>query len=282
MISAATGGSVIHRILIDVKGVQACQHYLAGNKFPSRLTSFLASLQAIENTEVAFSANIWRFLPKLPRVLQLSLVTIVYFFPFLGRFIQTPISSDDLDGSDLLIITTRSRLFPYHDSELTAIERFVHDGGALLLMANHSSVPGMMAADFTTQDSRLAELFGVGLVRACFHCPDELSKIEIRNEQFSIGSILVNNCCAISKQSKGMPIAVLNHAMKDMGSEGLIPDDKLFAVAIDNESDGRVVVVADSGFICEPNVAAIGPGLYDRADNSTFAKSVVLWLLRQV
>ena len=46
--------------------------------------------------------------------------------------------------------------------------------------------------------------------------------------------------------------------------------------------EGRVVTVADSGFIGDEGTNVPGPGLINHGDNARFIKNVVRWLGREI
>ena len=66
-----------------------------------------------------------------------------------------------------------------------------------------------------------------------------------------------------------------------------LPDTQetcLFAAAAEGSlgsGSGRVVVVADSGFVGEDDTGQPGPGLIGRDDNRTFLSNIIEWLLNQ-
>jgi len=267
----------VNRILIDAKGIQAYQHLLGEGEAKQRLTSFVELLESID-AEVVFSNHIRDGIFGLPRLLQIIFSVIAYYLPVVRKNIQKPIVIEDLDGFDLLVVTTRSRLFPYTEVEIDAIEHFVHKGGALLLMANHGAVPGK-APDLATEDSRLASRFGVKIIDACFHIPNNRVDLKVCSHELSSATIRINNCCAISQESVASSIARLDSRMIDMTPSNYCVENMIYGVT-STEYKGRIAVLGDSGLVGEPAVPAIGPGLIDEKDNSRFIRGLVLWLLR--
>ena len=75
--------------------------------------------------------------------------------------------------------------------------------------------------------------------------------------------------------------------MRDLRN-GYTPSDRLFAHALDAEADaglvgkGRLVTMADSGFIGNEDTVVPGPALISYADNARFIQNVVRWLGREV
>lgn len=84
--------------------------------------------------------------------------------------------------------------------------------------------------------------------------------------------------------ASGTVLAWLPHDLVDIG-RALRPEGYAFAVALDGgrgevRGDGRVVMVADSGFIGSRGTSFPGPGLVDRSDNTRFLMNIVRWLSR--
>jgi hypothetical protein len=275
-------------VLIDAQSLQARQHLLAlGHR--KRLSSFLEILHTIEGVLTRFSDG----LPIVNSVAWYRLLGVLSArAPAVAAWVGRPLRSADLDGQDLLILTTRYRACPYRASEIEAIEAFVRAGGSLWVMANHSRVPGSRMGDFTTQDSRLLSRFGIQTVEACFYTPGGLSALAMnrairhhvllgsRNEGWG-DSLVVNNCCAFTADL-GAPVIMLNEEMVDQGPNRLRSEGMAFAVTIDHAfAGGRVLATADSGFIGEPGVPASGPGLIDRGGNRQFVDRAIRWLLNE-
>ena len=85
----------------------------------------------------------------------------------------------------------------------------------------------------------------------------------------------------------GHPLVSLSQDMMDLRN-GNSPHNRLFAHALDPETagtlsiEGRVVTVADSGFIGDDGTNVPGPGLIDHGDNAQFVKNAVRWLGREM
>lgn len=201
----------------------------------------------------------------------------------------------------LLIITTRppndpnlpnwSRPFQYSENELNDIQEFVNRGGSLLLMSNHSDT-SRNPTDWREEDNRLSEKFNIKLDQTCFTIRGTLTGLltNFDNPTYpivkGIDTIVVNNCFSISG-SGGFPVAFLNESMKDAGPYGQNPHNKVFAYAIDRKEiqdgiySGRVIIVADSGFIGEVLTTRPGPGLIECGDNYQFVVNMIQWLLQE-
>jgi len=209
---------------------------------------------------------------------------------------------DKLSNYDLLIITTRSPYntpyiyrFPYNICELSDIPKFVDQGGSLLLMSDHSDT-SQGGRDMRAEDNRLAKEFNVKLDRTFFTINDTLTGLtNFDNPSHPIVSgidtIVVNNCCSISERkgvlvNEGTPLVFLNESMEDIGPNHENARGKVFAYAIDKKRtqngtySGRVVIVADSGFIGETLTQRPGKGLINCGDNYQFVVNMISWLLQ--
>jgi hypothetical protein len=82
--------------------------------------------------------------------------------------------------------------------------------------------------------------------------------------------------------SSGVPIVSFNQQITDYRN-GLPARNRYFAVALektDKVRDGRVVIVADSGFIGTDGTTYPGRGLIGYGNNGSFAQNAIFWLLR--
>jgi hypothetical protein len=101
-----------------------------------------------------------------------------------------------------------------------------------------------------------------------------------------IRSIVTNNCCSLVS-ADAVPIINLPSKMIDHRN-GLPAHGRNFAMALDAEANsaldrmGRVVVVADSGFIGTEGTTNPGPGLIEKGDNRRFVQNVIRWLGREI
>ncbi|MFQ6029448.1 MAG: hypothetical protein ACE5Q6_18380, partial [Dehalococcoidia bacterium] len=209
---------------------------------------------------------------------------------------------EQLRGQDVLVITTR---YPaevaYADQELSRIWDFVRLGGGLLLMSNHGDLPGHNPHDMTLYDARVVNLFGISLECSWFQNPAAVELSVLSGRDFlashpiiggreggeAVKTIVTNNCSSIVAEGLGYPLVSLSQDMLDLRN-GNSPQNRLFAHALDPEEagslsiEGRVVTLADSGFIGDEGTNVPGPGLIDHGDNAQFIKNVVRWLGRQL
>ena len=70
------------------------------------------------------------------------------------RVAKTPLGEGDLNSSDVVVIKTPTR--PYDAASIRVLSRFVHDGGGLLLVGDHTNLFGM-----STILNTIASRFGV-------------------------------------------------------------------------------------------------------------------------
>ncbi len=204
------------------------------------------------------------------------------------HFLQPdPFNSDQLIDCDVLLITTLR-------VQLTNVERdliieFVDRGGGLFIMSNHGAWPGKNPNDWTRDDRIITHSFGVTLHGAHFHTRDaehtEMTDEELnvdhpiirRNADMTnqVRSLRWHSCCAISCPS-GDWLARLPPTMVDERT-GSSPDQHLFAHAL-AYGDGRVVTVADSGFIADPSPNHPQSGFANHAPNLLFVTNAIKWL----
>lgn len=165
-----------------------------------------------------------------------------------------------LADAALLVIASRSQLFPFTPGEVAAIRSFVDRGGGLWLMANHRL--------FVAPQQRLAEAFGLPLRLNDITVAD-WPGLRIRQHPITegVGQLRVRNASSISTTSPDSVIAAF-------------ADDErhTFAAAIDpdGERTGRVLVTSDSGFIASRDDA--GHSMFESADNARFFANAVSWL----
>jgi hypothetical protein len=180
----------------------------------------------------------------------------------------------------ILAILTRRPQIPFDKDgiELKEIKEFVEKGGCLLLMSNHGDFDERIW-DCREQDNRLANKFDIRLEGPTFQYviisndnPITQEPHEITN---GINSIVFNNSCRINI-SENLNATILATLPGESGRQNV------FATAIDrqNESSGRVVIVADSGFIGDDNSGWPGPGLIEEGDNKKFLENILNWLKR--
>ena len=230
---------------------------------------------------------------------------------------DSALSADELRAWQVLIVTTRVNFArdagfesAYTAGELDAICEFVRAGGGLLLMSNHAdlSIGDYEVADHTRFDAMLAARFDVTIERTFFAHRENLARVGTQlqrghqtlstlsagclaehhpiirgaDAETRVRSIVTNNGCSI-RSPLGTGIVAWSGETVDWRN-GLPVADRLFAHAIDGPIDvgptlrGRVVTVADSGFIGSDGTTRPGPGLIGRGDNLQFVLNAVSWL----
>ena len=168
-------------------------------------------------------------------------------------------------------------------------------------MSNHGDLPGSNPHDLTQFDAQVGKLFGVGLECSWYQNPAGVELSELSGKDFlashpiigghgngeAVKTIAINNCSSIVAEGLGYPLVSLSQDMMDLRN-GNSPENRLFAHALDPETagslsiEGRVVTVADSGFIGDEGTNVPGPGLIGHGDNARFIKNVVRWLGREI
>ena len=255
------------RVLIDSLGLQAQVHLEDGR----RLSVFLSTIKQIAGCSIKFSTS-------------------------------SPLTSLELSDCDVLVVTTRyPREHAYSQGERTVVRDFVSNGSGLLLMSNHGDLPGYNPHDMTQYDAMMTQQFGVELECTWFQNPSmgELWTFFSNSllaghpilagdqKEAAVQTIVTNNCSSIVTGGRGHALAALSPEMRDLRN-GYTPADRLFAHALDAETDaglvgkGRLVTVADSGFIGNEDTVVPGPGLIGHGDNARFIKNVVRWLGREL
>jgi hypothetical protein len=236
------------KVLLETAGMQASVHRGIYTHTPAgrRLHSFVKFLETL-GAKVEFTAS------------ETSLL-----------------SQDDFLGTALFVVTTRRpRLDARSETELELLDRFVRDGGGLLLMSNHP----FPKKKNVLPDDLLAARFGVKFNAPIYPAPEtaggytHISGEDILDHSITrglSGPIVFNNCCRLS-HSGGIALALLP-------GESKMPN--VFAVANDDHGKGRVVVTADSGFIGEKDTIWPGPGLIAEGNNAEFIQRILRWLLR--
>ena len=186
---------------------------------------------------------------------------------------------------DVLLLTTRTS--PVSDADQDGLRRFVERGGGLLILSNHGDWPGHNPHDCTQHDRAIAQLFGVSIDCAWFRMPDALTCVSGSNLNtdhpinatidatgHTMETVVFNNCSAVTATTGDWIARIPPSAVDERG--GLSPDGRAFAVAVPF-NDGRVVVMADSGFIGSSGTQTPGPGLLDQGSNRLFVTSAIQW-----
>lgn len=201
-----------------------------------------------------------------------------------ARFLDS-LKAPTLAGLDVILLTTR--LSPVSNSEQEDLLRFVEHGGGLVVLSNHGDWPSHNPHDLTQHDRAVAQLFGVSVNCTWFRTLDALTCVSGNNLNtdhpilaatgaagHAVESIVFNNCSAVTAATGDWIARIPSAAVDERG--GLSPDGRAFAVAVPF-NDGRVVVMADSGFIGSPGSLTPGPGLLDQGSNCLFITNAIRW-----
>lgn len=210
------------------------------------------------------------------------------------------LTESELEQCDVLIITTRSgRKFAYASEEYESIENFVRDNSGLLLMSNHGGPSEQR--DTRKYDSKLVRKLklGVAIENTFFEnyladVPTVLAGTVLNSEHpiitgssdgKRVNSIVTKTCCSVKpEEDKGVPIVHLSDDMVDRMNQKRPSSEQLFAHALEAssvpglEGGGRIVTVADSGFIGSIWTQNPGPGLARWGDNLRFVDNAIRWL----
>ncbi len=203
------------------------------------------------------------------------------------------LTPDALRGFDVVVVPTRDATDGngYTDRELESLDGFVTGGGGLLLMSNHGPLPEA-PYDHTKYDRELAGAFGITIEPAWFAAPAASQLTTLAEGALAAGhpviagssagagvrAVVTNNCCGIAAEGC-RALVRLPDSIVDW-RRTYDPRTHLFAGALDREGgrSGRVIVVADSGFLGSEGTRLPGPGLIGRGDNLRFVLNALLWL----
>jgi hypothetical protein len=194
------------------------------------------------------------------------------------------IKRDDLTGIGVLVVLTRDPNpgHGYNPPELDAIADYVHHGGNLLLMTSHPP--------HFTNDAPLAARFGVTLQ------PVFVSNLEVEglavdamvmsggclNQSLAddlldqVDALISHDSCGISAPAGAVSIATFPSSA--VVSTGGPPAYKDFAVRLDHGS-GRVIVVGNSGMVCDYGNPTPSCGLAPLGNNLLFFLNCIRFLI---
>ena len=236
------------RILLERRSLQGEAHLEREGVRGERLTTFLASLEAVAGTHAP-------------------------------RWSEGPVTEEALAGADVFIVPTK--LEPYTRAEGDAIEAFVARGSGLWILSNHRP--------FHEADGLLASRFGVVLESTFLRTVGATTVIRgenlrphavLESDGGKVEALVTNTTCSI-RSEKGTAVALLPETMRDKHT-GVSPGGGLFAHALDGKGggvgEGRVLTVADSGFLGDNKSRIPGPGQIEEGDNLLFIRNAVLWL----
>jgi len=199
-----------------------------------------------------------------------------------AEFLPAPYNCDALAGVDVLVWTTRTR--PLREAEMDAVVEFVKAGGGLWNLSNHDP--------HHVEGARLAARFGVHLDGAYLITHGAWTRIEGAHladhpllgeweDGPAIRTLATNTTDAI-RAEVGEPVAFLPESMESR-IPLQTPPGGMYAHALEGgpAGAGRVLTVADSGFLGSADTRYPGQGLLDQGDNLEFARRSVLWLARR-
>ncbi len=190
-------------------------------------------------------------------------------------------SAGDLEGADVYVVPTL--IEPLPPEAVEAVDGFVARGGGLFLLSNHDP--------YHQHDGALARRFGVTLEKTFFRTPGGTTPLRdgdlhahplLAGGRDPVSVLVTNTTCSILSRI-GRPLADLPRTMEDK-SEGRSPEGRLFGLAVDGQQEawkgrrGRMVAVADSGFLGDRESRKPGPGLIEEGDNRAFLRRAVRWL----
>lgn len=193
--------------------------------------------------------------------------------------------------ADCLVFLTR--IEPFSESEINMILKFIGDKNkSILLMSNHNP--------FDQKDNELTTKLGITLTGGYYSgvrgkytkidstCLTDHPILSGKTELKPISSIMTNTTCRIESKF-GQPFVYLPASMIGRwSSEGETPiKNRIFGLAIDGETGnhpiikGKVVILADSGFIGDKGSKIPGFGIIDKEDNELFIKRIFSYLLKK-
>lgn len=191
------------------------------------------------------------------------------------------LSADGKPIPGVLVIPTRYSYYQnpgvdpnFSLAEQGAILDYVLAGGSLLHLTNHSF--------FSVYDAQLAANFGVQLSDVALDVPNATipsSGLNYENPVLAgsqnVQSICAHDACLMTTAPEG-PYAVTPLATFTPPGEGSQP--QLFALTM-TPGEGRVVYVANSGWICDYGTPNPAWGLMPYGNNLGFILSILGWLL---
>lgn len=249
------------RFLIDTRSVQAAVHYGAIG----------------EDTPEAVREDYDKARGQRLRALLGLIEEISGHAPEASQGHEDELRLPYLSRYDCLVLTTRTHLFS--QAELKDIQSFVKNGASLLIMSNHPP--------FDERDNRLARLFGFAFKSPIYpwhggyHGRTVIGQHDLGDHPIteSCGEgIMFNNSCRIVLEGAGNAIILARLPEES-------PPENIFALAIEGEGGskaGRIVAIADSGFIADGETKVPGPGLFENVDNPLFLRNVIAWLCHKL
>ena len=199
------------------------------------------------------------------------------------------ITKESLDEVSCLVVLTRIRDFS--EGELKAVLEFVqNEDSSLLLMSNHNP--------FELQDNALTSELGISLIGGYWSGErgvytliegDSLTNHAIiagKEGEQPVKTIVTNTTCRI-ESDVGTPFIFLPDSMVGKWSSENEPEmkNKIFGLVVDGKKGqyelikGKVIVLADSGFIGDKDSTFPGFGVIDKGDNEMFVRRIFEYLM---
>jgi len=200
------------------------------------------------------------------------------------------VSKESLNEVSCLVILSRIRSFT--TEEINAVLNFIRNPkNSLLIMSNHNP--------FELQDNELTSKLGVSLLGGYWSgergvyttigedCLIDHELITGKKGEKRITEIVTNTTCRIESDI-GTAFIYLPDSMEGRwSSEDEVPKSKrVFGLAIDGHLEdheiikGRMIVLADSGFIGDKDSTFPGFGVIDHADNELLVTRMFEFLLK--
>lgn len=217
---------------------------------------------------------------------------LLTFFEDLGRacpgatieIARSGPTAKTLDKADVYVIPTR--LDPWRPGDISAIAEFVRQGGGLWMLSNHHP--------YHAPDDALAKVFDIVFEPTFYHRKGRVTEIsgDLLFDHPVLGgsdgtepvaTLVTNTTCSL-RSPRAAPVAALSPAMADRLTGESPPTGALYALALDEQhhpdltGKGRVLAVADSGFLGRGDTAYPGPGQIEQGDNRAFIRNAVRWL----
>lgn len=199
------------------------------------------------------------------------------------------ITRESLSNVSCLVILSRIKDFTEEELEVV-IEFIQHKDHSLLIMSNHNP--------FELQDNVLTSKLGISLIGGYWSgergvythiekdCLTDHVIITGKEGEQPIATIVTNTTCRIESDS-GTPFIFLPDSMVGRWSSENEPqkEKRVFGLVINGQNEehdiirGKVIVLADSGFIGDKGSTFPGFGVIDKGDNELFVRRMFEYLL---
>ena len=192
---------------------------------------------------------------------------------FKNKVGTAPFTDDALRGIDIVFLWNPNN--PLEDSEISALTKFVENGGSLLVLASHEYD---MIEPTRESINSLLDPFGIKVMKngtddptnrkgcSCTPIIHNLAKHPI-NE--GVNSIILYKPASLELKGKAVAIARGDNDTFSIGSEP-IGGENVVIVAVSEKGNGKVAVIGSS-FIFDN-------GKIGDMDNKQFAKNLFSWL----